>query len=405
MAETRDSSIVLHGGNPERLAPLLARLFGIEASLAAQIVRAAPIVLVEGLAAGQAAAVCTALSELTAAGAQIAVKTGPVGSIPKVGWGGIPKIAGKPATEYTAAADRGFTCPCCGASFTLVVSSAPQAEAPAAVQGKSAAAHTPSTKDSGFEEIPLPEALKSLESPPDLPDVPEVPSAGAAVPKPVAAPQPKGGAISASKVKPNASAPMALEDFEAGLASDDSMLSDLDEGLPNVPDEPPKPVPVKPAPRPPTQRTVPPKPPGPAKQVLKVTGLDDLQIEGAGAAPAKNPAPPAKPAPAKPSPAKPSPAKPAPAKSTPAPAGDDKFNIFASRSNNPRMVELIAKIRGVSQEEAEELAQKPLVTIAKNISRKQAEVIRDKFAESRISVRMSPANPSQRTQAPSLEED
>ncbi len=388
-------SIILSGGTPGDVAPAMSQLFGIDQKLAGQIAGASPIVLVEDLNEDQAGGVRTALNELVSAGAEITLKAGSVGSIPKVGWGGVPKIAGRLATDYTAPAPEPapgivsapgtFCCPECGASFSLVREGAATPGAAAVPASAPVPAAKPAApmgpRDSGFEEIPLPDALKALESPPDLPDVPEVPSAAPAKQGTAA---PVGGAIPASQVKPGHSSPMALEDFEAGLASDDNLLADLDDGLPDVPDEPAKPVAAK----------------RPAKKPLvEVTGLDDIEVMPLGGA-AKAP-PAAKPAAPKAKPAKK--AKPAPAAKSEAPAGDDaggdpnqKVNIFANKNNSPKMVELLSKIRGVSPEEAEELASKPLVTVARNISRKQAEVIKKKFLQNRISVRLSPARASQR---------
>ncbi len=407
-------SIILSGGTPAEVAPAMAKLFAIDPKLAGQIAGAAPIVLVENLTAGQASGVRAALDELVSAGGQVEVKAGSVGSIPKVGWGGVPKIAGKPADQYTPPAPPAaapgapgtFCCPACGATFSLFQAGAAAAAAPAA---PAPAPAKMTAKDSGFEEIPLPDALKALESPPDLPDVPEIPAAppaaqpAAAAPAPEPAPAPVGGAIPISKVKPGHSAPMALEDFEKGLASDDSLLADLDDGLPNVPDEPPRPVPAK--------RT--------AKKPLanvNVQGLDEIEVAPLGApppaarpaAPAAKAAPKARPAAPKAKAAAAPKAKAAPvAKAAPAGAGggdpNEKVNIFANRSNNPKLIELLAKIRGVSREEAQELAAKPLVTVAKNISRKQAEVIRRKFGESSISVRLTPTRASQRMKPPDID--
>jgi len=390
-------SIILSGGTPGQVAPPMSQLFGIDQKLAGQIAGASPIVLVEDLNEDQAGGVRAALQDLVVAGAEITLKAGNVGSIPKVGWGGVPRIAGKPATEYTSpapppsisSAPGTLCCPECGATFKLVKEGSPAA---VAKQAGSAAARM-GARDSGFEEIPLPDALKSLESPPDLPDVPDipdVPESSPAKPEKGAAPAPAGGAISANQVKPGHSAPMALEDFEAGLASDDNLLDDLDDGLPDVPDEPAKPVPAKP----------------PAKKALvEVTGMDDIEVtplDGpAKTASAAKPAAAPKAAPiAAPKAARPKPVQTADA--TAAGGGDpnEKVNIFANKSNNPKMVELLAKIRGVSPEEAEDLASKPLVTVARNISRKQAEVIKKKFLENRISVRLSPTRASQRMKPP-----
>jgi hypothetical protein len=414
MPDASDSySIILSGGTPTQVAPHMAKLFGIDEKLAGQIAGAAPIVLVEDLTEDQATGVRGALNDLAGAGAEITLKAGNVGSIPKVGWGGVPKIAGKPATDYTApqpkpspgivSAPGTFCCPACGATFKLVREGAADAPAASPPSAQAADAAKMGVKDSGFEEIPLPDALKALESPPDLPDVPEIPAAPAAAPQPAAeaAPQPVGGAISASQVKPGHSAPMALEDFEAGLASDDNLLADLDDGLPDVPDEPPKPVPAKKSKK---------------KPLVNVTGLDEIEVQPldqpaapkakAAAPKAKAAAPKAKAAAPKAKAAAPK-ARPVTASPTahtePAAQGggdpNEKVNIFANKSANPKMVELLAMIRGISPAEAEDLATKPLVTVARNISRKQAEVIKKKFNEHRISVRLSPARPSQRLSA------
>ncbi len=401
-------SIILSGGTPADVGPAMAKLFAIDPKLAGQIAGAAPIVLVEDLTADQAGGVRAALDELAAAGAGIEVKAGSVGSIPKVGWGGVPKIAGKLATEYTsvappaaAGAPGSFCCPACGASFTLV-----QQGAAAAVPSPAPAGAKMTAKDSGFEEIPLPDALKALESPPELPDVPEIPAAAPA-PKAEPQPQPVGGAIKASKMNPSSSGPMALEDFEAGLASDDSLLADLDDGLPDVPDEPVRPVPAKRAAKAPLvnvqgmdQIGVQPLD-APAAPVAKAKAAPVAKAKAAPVAKAKPAAPKAKAAPVAKAKAAPSTRKIA----DPAAGGgnpDEKVNIFANRSNNPELIGLLAKIRGVSEAEAEELAAKPLVTVAKNISRKQAEVIRKKFSESKISVRLTPVRASQRMKPPDI---
>jgi hypothetical protein len=395
-------SIILSGGTPKQVAPPMSRLFGIDEKLAGQIAGASPIVLVENLTEDQATGARAALEDLASVGAELILKIGNVGSIPKVGWGGVPKIAGKPATDYTAprptprpdAAPGTFCCPQCGAAFRLVPepSASPSAAAPGSPPATKPA-RKPSglaIKDSGFEEIPLPDSLKSLESPDELPDVPEVPSSPKAAPASPAPPaaSPVKGAVPVSQVKPGHSAPMALEDFEAGLASDDDLLTDLDDGLPDVPDEPRQPVAPKSLPKKPSR-----------KPVVQVTGLEDIEVDplpppAGGSAAAAKPGPPKPAAGARPAAAKPRAASPA---ATPA-GGDpsERVNIFANKSTNPKMVELLAKIRGIGPEEAGQLASKPLVTVARNISRKQAEVIKQKFNENRISVRLSPVRASQR---------
>lgn len=420
-------------GPVQKTAPILVRLFAIDGRLAAQIASAAPIVLVSGLSAGQAEGVRAALGELAAAGVEIKVQSGDLGTLPQVGWPGVPKIAGRPATEHVAppAATAGragpgagpmIRCPACGATFRLAPDGAPQAAAPAAAAPAPAAGarRPPSAVNKetfGFEEVPLPEELREVApaaasrppAPADLPDVPELPSAPASKPPP-SAPAPPASPPKSSVL------PMALEDFEAGLAHDESLLADLDDGLPQVPEEKPRPVPIKPVTAKPVKDSgnisVEPLAPGktpvrapagsrpPSARPMTPQQAARHALAGkAGGKPVAKPA--AKPV-AKPSAApRPPTAPPAPAPAA-APAGDpgEKCNVFATGSNNPKLAELLSKIRGVPLEQAQELATKTVITVARNISRDKAEIIRRKFVEHRISVRVAPAGQSQRTSPP-----
>ncbi len=423
-ANTGNCALVLSGGTAASVAPPLARLFGIDARLAGQIAGAAPIVLVDNLNDSQAAGVLAALADMTSAGARLEVKSGAeLGSLPRVGWPGGPKIGGRAAADYAATSASAqapaageLRCPCCGAALRLVAAEG-AAPAPATAPAPAAgAAPLPrkAVKDSGFEEIPLPEALKSLEGGPgELPDVPDVPEAKPA--KPVAAPPAppvSKGAISVKKANPGSSAPMALEDFEAGLASDDQLMADLDDGLPQVPDEKPKPVPVKPA-APPAAApvraediSVVPEAAKPAAAAPKARMVRPVTPQQAvrqaltkPTIPVAKPAAPAAPA------AAPAVARPATSVPTDKPGtgvtGDpaEKVNIYINKTNNAKVHELLAKLHNISVEEAAELANKTLVTVAKGISRAQAEVIKKKLAEYKVSARLSAVRLSQRTDA------
>jgi ribosomal protein L7/L12 len=77
---------------------------------------------------------------------------------------------------------------------------------------------------------------------------------------------------------------------------------------------------------------------------------------------------------------------------------NEKVNIYINKTNNPKVHELIGKLHNISAEEAADLANKPLVTVARNISRQQAEIIKKKLAEYRVSARLSAARMSQRTE-------
>ncbi|HOX06690.1 MAG TPA: hypothetical protein PK280_09825 [Planctomycetota bacterium] len=416
-------AVVLSGGAAASVAPPLAKLFGIEARLAGQIAGAAPIVLVDNLSTGQAAGVSAALAEMTAAGARLEIKAASdLGSLPRVGWPGGPKINGRAAAEYTApaaagagsAADGQLRCPCCGAALRLI---AAQGGAPAPAAAAAAPAAAPAgrreAKDSGFEEIPLPDALKSLDAvSSELPDVPELPE-----PKPVKvkaepppAPPAVKGAISMKNAKPGSSAPMALEDFEAGLASDDQMMADLDDGLPQVPDEKAKPVPAAP-PRPAAlpapisldEITVQPEAGRPAAAVPKAKAVKPMTPQQAARQVVAKPAAPvAKPATAVPAAPAPKPATAAPAAAPATAASGDpneKVNIYINKTANPKVHELVAKLHNVSVEDAAALCDKTLVTVARGISRGQAETIRKKLAEYKVSARLSAVRLSQRTSA------
>jgi ribosomal protein L7/L12 len=144
--------------------------------------------------------------------------------------------------------------------------------------------------------------------------------------------------------------------------------------------------------------------------VVELDSLEDIEIveEPAEAAhPPPTPPPPAMPEPEPEPEPEPQTGADAPsAEGTPAPApeaepvgpapqaasgGEDagEFNVFASKSRKPELVELLMETQGIDQGEAEDLAQKPIIPIAKGVSKAQAEALKERFQAARISTRIS----------------
>ena len=257
----------------------------------------------------------------------------------------------------------------------------------------------PTLRDSGLEEVPLPDDMQALSTEPaPLPATPApAPAPPPAAPEPLtpeplpSTPAKFGGAVPASIASPSASGPMALEDFEAGLAAfdDDDPLAKLDRELPSAP--PPAPAPAA----------------APADE--GPVALGDLQGDGITVLPDEGPPARAKEKPIKPmSPQqaaraakkgavarKTSSRKRAAASSAAAPAargGGGKCSVYTSGTGSAKVHQLMAEIMGISEDEAADLAQRSLVPIAKDVSEDEAEVIRQRFVAKKVSVRIMRKN-------------
>ncbi len=305
----KNCSVILAAGSPAPVIEIMAKLFNIDKNYAAQVCKAAPIVIISGLTSPEARGAITALSSMTVAGAKFSIITGSTGATPKVGWGGIPKISGKPANSF-AKTDTGtaapfgslLACPCCGARLKLIpdqeTTMASGALTPKPIARTSSGvvalkrpvtnSKTKTTSPSGSvritksDQVPVPPqpgevkiSLGILDDLPDVPDIPDIPVAGHTPPpaKPSAQPAPVDLSSDLNQLTPEltpddlteTSPPIDLADFEAGLSS--TGLSTIgDDGAPNVKVETVNPVPA-------------PRSPSPLdNNIVTVQGLDSLDV-------------------------------------------------------------------------------------------------------------------------------
>lgn len=108
------------------LARILQERFGLSGSMAAKIVKAAPIVLLNQLAPEEARLLCTALTAIAQQGGALKVEGMGVRKLPVIGWPTPPRIDGEGIPDILERL-RGkegvrVTCPCCGAQLSLSIS-------------------------------------------------------------------------------------------------------------------------------------------------------------------------------------------------------------------------------------------------------------------------------------------
>jgi len=128
-----EHTLVLLGrfpGKDRAVAVALARDFGRDDAWGIQVVGAAPIVLLDGLTAEQAQAVHAAVADVEAAGSRFEVQPALDTELAKLSWPAPPRIKGKPVSEFGAAAavTQGNTatfilpCPYTGQKMKLTIS-------------------------------------------------------------------------------------------------------------------------------------------------------------------------------------------------------------------------------------------------------------------------------------------
>jgi hypothetical protein len=72
-----------------------------------------------------------------------------------------------------------------------------------------------------------------------------------------------------------------------------------------------------------------------------------------------------------------------------APAGEKNYSVFVGKSKSPAMVALLSEVMGIPTDQAKHLARKPIIPVAKNIGKADAESIKAKFAAANISARIT----------------
>lgn len=400
-------SLVMLGrfpGKDRAVAAALARDFGRDEPWAAQVLGAAPIVLLDGLSAEQANAIHAALAEVEAAGSRFEVQQGLNTSLPKIGWPSPAKIKGRAVTEYASAgATQGTTatlivpCPYTGQKMklTITVSLAKAGEQPALAVAAAAA------------PIPIPVPTAPIPIPVPSPQG-RRPSGGIAlpppsykpIPTPVVTPAVRSGtpAVPAStrKLTPGGGAPAKAAPPQAPIIVG---LEELDELQPLEQFPAPPAIPV--------QRLTPSAPPRPAAPpVQRPTGgapLPDIPVlptAPQAPTPATDALGSASLAPmpldlmsapmdlsafeAKASGIRPAATVPAP----PASNNGDVCSVFIGKSANPKVHQLVAGLQKISVQQAAQLCQKPVVSVAKDVSMAEADSIKQQFAAVNMPVRI-----------------
>ncbi len=370
-----DYTVVLKSiaqGDYIQVAEALKSVLGLQEQVVGQIVSSLPIALFEGLAEGQARAIVQAMAPVEGAGAALEIASGPGGGYARMSWPEPPTIAGRDIDSFASAGVSGsIRCPVCGAALVLMPAGA---GAPAPAAHVAAPVQTgPTFEVTGEDDL---EMLGEVAAGAGAPDVPQVPAAS----RPPAAPTPSA-APAASGTK--SGVPMDLEDFEASFAQQaeeelgrDDVLQELGEaqGRPVGGTKPQAPAagakapvrtagtraqapPVQPKKGPPVPRTGLGAPStvfiDPKTAARRLHGKTRRK-SGSGSAPS---------------------------------AGTGTYSVFAAKSNKPRFLELVAQVRGISTQEARNLAKRQVVQVARDVSQKEAETIRDRFLAERFQAR------------------
>ncbi len=320
--------------------------FGLEASVAQQIVKSAPIVFLLGASKAEIKAITPRLIEVSKAGIEFRVTTRSVQRIPKVNWPVRPQFAFGTGPEDAGRSARFnferniFVCPCCGETFLFRrVGRPPLGEG----ESQAPAAQAPAPPRAA------PKAMPSLDE--------------TAVPPPQEEP---------------AQEPEIQAEPADNLLAEEPPAPEEDALLPQEEELAPPEVPApEPAPEPALDEE--PEPPPPPKPV-------------AAAKPAPRPAPVAAPKQAPPPP--PEPEAEAPAESPEAASGEaGGYNVFLSKitSNDKKeqAAKLISEIKSCPIEEARELAGRLIIPLLKEVSKAEAEAALNKFKGIKITGRMT----------------
>ena len=323
------------------VAAALRSILSLQEQVAGRIVSSMPLVLFGGIKEAQARAVVQAMAPVGRAGGTLEIDPRGGGGYARMSWPEPPTIGGRDLESFASPqSSAALRCPVCGAELVLMPAGAP--------------AEPAATVDSGaaFEEEL--EMLGEIDAGVRAPDVPKVPAASR-VP---AASEASAGPTSQTVVA------MDLEDFEASFADQaeeelgrDDILQELGEaqGKPaaGAPSAQPKQAPAGAQAQPPSAWPKPTKRPGSAPK----TPPRVRRRRKTGSAPAPS-------------------------------TGTGSYSVFASRSNNPRFLELLADVQGITPQEAKKLVKRPVVQVMRDVSQKEAEAIRDRFIAERFQARI-----------------
>jgi ribosomal protein L7/L12 len=398
-------SVVLLGRFPGKdrvVASTLARDFARDDAWGAQVVGAAPIVLLDNLSFEQAAAVEGALADVEAAGSRIEVQEGVDPALSKLSWPTPPRIKGKLVSEYGAGAvgaagASGMTigapgaitaslmlpCPYTGQKMKLTLTiSITKADNQPMVAGVtanvSAAAPQPIP-------IPVPTGARSASD-----------SAYKPIPTPVVTPRVASTAPVPRRMTPNAGNDQAvivglddldelkpMEQFPAPKPTASASQSRQPQAPQARPQAPARPTnPAIPLPDVPVLHNQPPAPVAPTQLSTNQPMPDDLMnapmdlsafeagVTASGIMRA------------------------ATAQVADEPADDGSLcSVSIGKSPNSKVHQVVAELCGISQAEASRLCQKPIVTLATNISSPDAHTIKQRLATVGVTAKITTKRP------------
>jgi hypothetical protein len=345
MADAGDFSLIVtsvEADKREDCARRFSKAFGLDETIAQQIVKSAPIIFAQKLTRTEIRAITPALTELSGAGIEFRVTSRVAGKLPKVNWPVRPQFTVAGTTGVNGLAfnwdNHAFICPGCGESFhfrrlgKLALAEAPAngpapAEAKASRTAQPARAAVAASAKIGLaeEEAPAPQ-LEGVEG--------VQPLAGEGEPLDLPEAQP------ADEVR--------LDDLPDAPAAAEPELMPEEPAIEEISEEP-----------------------APAEDFAASAEEAPAEPEAA-AEPEVEEAPPEEAAPVE---------------------SGDLYNVFLSKitdtSKRDKAAELISKVKGCSTPEAKELTTRLVIPLAKNVPKQKAEDILNQFKRLKIFGRMT----------------
>jgi len=211
-SRSSDFKLILNGVRSDAVqavAQELTTLFPLDVPTAVNILKNAPIILVDKLTPQQARSVGTYATRLRALGAEVQVTGQPVGKLQTLRWPLLPDIAKRPGNQ--------LICPSCGARLQVQVFM-PPGEVHAAPPAAQAAA--PSAAPVPAQAPAAPEGKVEEES------IPRVEESAPAAPHPAVSPRPAPRVVPAPPPPPPADEAILepVEDEPVELAEEDVIL-------------------------------------------------------------------------------------------------------------------------------------------------------------------------------------
>ncbi|MHC4605713.1 MAG: hypothetical protein ACYTAF_02100 [Planctomycetota bacterium] len=332
-AEKAEFTLVITGvdvGRLEEAAQKFSAAFGLDAKIAQQIVKSAPIIFATGLTKSEVKAISAPLKDLSGQGMEFQITAAPPKKTPKVNWpirpqftaGGMQGVAGV-AFHWD---NNAFVCPSCGETFLFRRLGRLEAAEGCGEDAQDVDPGSDTAKVAVQEAPPAKPAVRKLD-PPDEPEVKEA--------KEVA---------QAEEVQD-----LSLDEIEFADPAEEEQAGapapELDLAEPRAAEEKKPPEPKAPEPK-----AAVPTVPAPAKERL-------------------------------------------PTGKPPGKGGGDLYNVFLSKISDKKKqkkaAEVIAQVKGCSAEEAQDLASRLVIPLAKNVSKRDAEAVLTKFKKLKIFGRMT----------------